>query len=230
MKKWKRKYFTLCLFTCWSLAAGLSCSSCGVAGLVASPTRHERKIKAEYDLAGHKSEKMLVLVDQPAWLNAQVNLRYHLTNRIAEGLAVKFKMPSESLISYDRLSEFRSNRPDFAMLSPAEIGAALNAASVLLVRINYYSLVEMADSGYFKGLLSAECALFDAATGKKLWPEYGESKSVTVGFEVESRGQAAAVERLAGALTHCIIRYFYDCPEDKFKISEDRSDIAREGW
>jgi hypothetical protein len=60
-----------------------------------------------------------------------------------------------------------------------------------------------------------------------LWPESARSKRGIVGFEVESRGQQAGVERLANGLAHCTVRYFYDCREDSFKISDDRSDI---GW
>ena len=53
-------------------------SGCGLVGIVTLPTRHEKKITAEYDLGQQRKQKLLVLVNQPVWLNAEVNLRSHL--------------------------------------------------------------------------------------------------------------------------------------------------------
>lgn len=206
-------------------AAALFCSGC-VLGL-ATPTRHERKITAEYDLTEHTHRKILVVVNQPAWLNAQVNLRYYLTEKINENLTKEVRIQSRYLVSYDELSEFRSNRPDFSLLTPAEVGAALNADMVLFVMVNNYELNRIAEMGYYKGLLSVRSVLRDVATGEKLWPESGKSKSIKVGFDIESRGRKVAVARLIGGGAHCTVRYFYDCPEDRFKIADD---ITHIGW
>ena len=51
-----------------------------------------------------------------------------------------------------------------------------------------------------------------------------------VGFEIESRGQKVAAERLAASGAHCTVRYLYDCPVPSFKIAEDRSDENWRAW
>lgn len=228
MKKPQHKRFAFCLFT--FLTAAFFCSSCVIISSLGTPTRHERGITAEYDLTERTDQGILVLVNQPAWFNARENLRYYLTKEINENLTKKVKIPPERLVSYNELSVFRSNKGDFSLLSPTEIGTALNADMVLLVMVNGYELNRIAETGYYKGFLSVQSILLDAATGEKLWPESARSKIIKVGFEVESRGREAAVARLVSALAHCTVRSFYDCPADEFKIFDDRSNIGWESW
>ena len=230
MKKPQYKRFPFCLFTFTFLVVALFYSGCGVVGIVGTPRAHEEKVVAEYDLAEHKDQKILVLVNQPAWLNAQVNLRYYLTRVINKNLTAKVKIPPEYLVSYGELSEFRSNKSDFLLLSPVEVGEALDANMVLLVEIGSYELNKIAETSYYEGFLGVQSVFLDVATGEKIWPESAKSKSIKVGFDIESRGQEIAVGRLTAASTHCLIRYFYDCPKNEFKIADDRSGIGWENW
>ncbi len=216
-----------------TLAMLLPHSGCKFGGLIALlgvPTEHEKKIPAEYDLTKRKGQKMLVLVHEPGWLGAQVNLRYYLTEAINENLQKKVRTEPKYLTGYDELSRFRSNQPNFSLLSAVEVGAALDASMVLLVVVEDYELNKIGEIDYYKGFLGTRAALLGVATGEKLWPESGESKTVRVGFEIEGGGQAAAVRRLAADCAHCTVRYFYDCPKDQFKIPDDRGDIGWEGW
>ena len=224
MKKKQHKRSVFWLFT-FALTAAFFWSGCVIISNLGTPTRHERKIAAEYDLAGHTDQKMLVFVNQPAWLNAQDNLRYYLMKKINENFIKKAEIPPEHLVGYNELSEFRSNHADFALLSPIEVGAALNADMVLLVMVNGYELNKMAQTNYYTGFLSVRIVLHDVATGEKLWPESARSKSIKVGFEVESRGREVALARLVSALAHCTVRYFYNCPQAKFKIADDLTEI-----
>ena len=207
-------------------------SGCGIVSLLGTPSRSERKIPAEYDLAEHADQKILVLVNQPAWLSAQVNLRYYLTGAINKNLTTKVGMQPDYLVPYSELSEFRSNRPDFSLLSPVQVGEALHTDMVLLVIIENYQLHEVAETetDYHKGVLDVRAALVETATGEMLWPDSTESKSIKVGFEVESRGREAGVARLAGGCAHCIVRYLYNCPKKQFNISDDRSGIGWKSW
>ena len=225
LTKSQHKRFAGCVF---AVLTSLIChGGCGAVAVVGTPTSHEKKVPAEYDLAGHRHSRILVLVDQPLWLGAGVNLRLYLTEAINKDLVKKVGIRSRSLVAYRRLSEFRSNRPDFSLLPPAEVGAALGADIVLLVMIEDCQLRKIADTGYHKGFLAARAALIDAATGKKIWPEFTESKTIKVGFEIGQRSPELAVKRLVRACAHSIVRYLYDCPKDKFKIFDDKSDI---GW
>jgi len=206
------------------------CGGCGLVSILGTSRSHEKKIAAEYDLTGHRGRKILILVNQPAYLNARANLRYHLTKAIREKLTGKIKIPQERIIAYNELSQFRSGQPNFSLLLPGEVGEALGADLVLLVTVQDYQLNEMARTGYYKGFLDAQAALVDTATGEKLWPKSAKSKSIKVGFEVESGTREAAVSRLSSALAYCTTRYFYDCPREKFRIADDKSGVGWEDW
>jgi len=209
------------------LSAVFFYSGCGIVGLLGTPSQYEKKIPAEYDLTKQKDQKILVLVEQPGWLSTQTNLRYYLTKAIGENLIAKVKIPPEYIISYDELSEFRSNKDDFSLLSPVAVGKALGADIVLLVMIEDYQLNEVAETGYYNGFLGTQSVLFETATGGKLWPESAEGKSIKVGFEVGEKGREAAVSRLVTACAYCTTRYFYNCPKYKFKIFDERREP---GW
>jgi hypothetical protein len=208
------------------LAAVFFYNGCGVVGLMGTPSPYEKKVPAEYDLTKQKGRKVLVLVEQPGWLSAQANLRYYLTEAIRENLIAKVKVPPKYILSYNELSEFRSNKGDFSSLSPAAVGKALGADIVLLVMIEDYQVGEVAGSGYYNGFLSAQAAIFEAS-GEKVWPESAENKSIKVSFETGEKGQEAAVKRLVNACAYCTSRYFYNCPKYKFKIFDEKRDI---GW
>ncbi|MHC4497703.1 MAG: hypothetical protein ACYS21_01160 [Planctomycetota bacterium] len=223
----RKSLHNLYVFACTLLCVALLCNGCGFISILATPTRHEKKVPAEYDLRNHRHEKMLVLVKQPGWLDAQTNMRYYLTDAIHTRLVKKIKISAMYLVPYSELSEFRSKQPDSSLLSPRDVGRALGASVVLFVTVDRYELSRMAETEYYKGFLSIRSNLHEVRTGKKLWPEGARSERIMVGFEVESGGQKAAIDRLADAVAHCTVRYFYDCPEDEFKIRDERSDI---GW
>jgi hypothetical protein len=199
--------------------------------LISTPTSHEKKVPAEYRLTGdNQQQHILVLVDEPAWLNTGENLRYYLTNKIIERMIKHAKVRRDYLIDYENLSDFRAGRSDFSMLSPVEVAKALNADLVLFVTIGDYALNRAPDSQYFQGRLITQCFLRDVTTNEKLWPAAEPSRTVRVGFEVESDGQTAAVERLTDAASHCIVRYFYDCRQNKFHIADEIRDGSLMNW
>ncbi len=203
------------------------CQLAGMAAVLGSPTDSETKSSAEYNLALHKGQKILVLVDQPAHLNAHPNLRYFATDTINRMLQKWDKIKPSLLIDYDKLAEYRSSTSDFSLLAPEQVGSALGADLVLFVIINDYQVHEVAQAGYYCGSLDAQAALFKVATGEKLWPTLEQVKIVQVGFEAERRGPDAAAIRLAVAAAHCITRYLYDCPKNQFRISDERTAA---GW
>jgi len=230
MKKPQHKRFVFCLFTFTFLTLVFFHSGCGFVSILGTPTSREKKIPAEYDLAKPASRKILVLVNQPAYLDAEVNLRYYLTRAMRESLMAKIGIRPEYIVPYDQLSEFRSNQSNFSLLSPVIVGRALGADMVLLMMLEDYQLNRMAEAGYYRGFLGAQAVLLNTAAGEKLWPRLAKSKSIRVGFEVEQRGREIAVQRLAAACAYCTTRYFYNCPKDKFKIFDDKSSVDWESW
>ena len=211
------------------LASALFCSGCGVVGLMGTESQYEKKVPAEYNLYKLKGRKILVLVEQPGWLDTEMNLRYYLTKAINKSLQVKVKVSPASIISYDKLSEFRSKGGDFSLFSPVETGKALGADFVLVMRIENYKLSQLADTEYYNGFLGVKSAIYDAE-GRKLWPMEGQGKSIKVGFDGGENGKEAAVSRLVSACAYCTTRYFYDCPRYKFKIFDERSHSSWSDW
>lgn len=224
MKTPPYKRIALWFLTC--LAAVFIHSGCGIVGIVGTPTSREKKVPAEYDLAKHKNEKLLVLVDQPLLLNAKVNLRYYLTEAINANLVAKVKIPSRNLITYRELAEFRAGQPDSSLLLPSKVGGALGADVVLLVMVEDYQVQEIADTRYYRGSLNAHVVLIETATQERLWPRSRGGKSIKVGFDVGERGREPAVKRLVSACAYCIVRCLYDCRKDKFKIFDDKAHIT----
>lgn len=212
------------------LILALFYSGCGIVGLMGTKSPYEKKIPAEYDLYKLKDRKILVVVEQPGWLDTRMNLRYYLTEAVNASFQVKVKISPESVISYDELSEFRSKSGDFSLFSPVEMGKALGADLVLVVMIEDYRLNQLADTEYYNGFLGVKNALFDTATGEKVWPIEEQGKSVKVGFDGGENGQEAAVGRLVSGCAYCITRYFYNCPSNKFKIFDERSHSSWSEW
>ncbi len=231
MERHRYKLFLFNLAICLAaLFPQTGCQFLGIGSILGTESYQEKKIPAEYNLTKQSGKKILVLVDQPTWLDSQANLRSYLTEAVQQNLIIKTKVPQENLTSYNKLSEFRSSRPDFPLLSPVEVGNALGADLILLILVEDYQLKKVTEVGYFMGNLSTGVVLFDTHTGEKLWPQSGGSKNIKVGFEVETAGFEVAILRLARASAFCTTRYFYDCPKVGFKIPEDKTNEGWENW
>jgi hypothetical protein len=200
----------------------------GIVAVLGTPTSAEKKNPAEYNLAGEKDKKILVLVDQPYYLSTHPNLRYLVTDSTNKMLQQRLKTPPELLIDYDTLAEFRSNTSDFSLLTPDQVGAKLGADLVLLIVITDCRISEMSGAAYVDAAsLDAYAQLISVPTGQKLWPTLEQARAVKVGFESERRGPDAAAVRLAVATAHCVARYLYNCPQNQFRISDEKTET---GW
>jgi len=220
----------MCLVSGLAAAGMVVCGGCAIVGLVATPTRHEEKIRAEYNLSQLADKRMLVLVRQPAWLNAQANFRYYLTRELNVRLSEKTKLSASQLIGYDTISRFRAGRADFSILSGTEVARQLGADVVLEVVIDDCRLVKVTGADYYSAWLSARCTLHRADTAEKLWPASTDARTVKVGFEIGPSDRTAALLRATGAMAYCVVRYFYDCPLDQFKIGDDRTEQGWRDW
>jgi len=203
------------------------CQLIGLPAVLGTPTSSEAKNAAEFNLAKQEGQKILVLVEQPAYLNAYPGLRFFLTDMIIKTLQQRAKIAPELFTDYDTLSSFRSDTPDFSLLAPEQVGSALGADLVLLVVVADYRFSEVDDTGFSNGMLDVQASLIKVATGEKLWPAVEQAKLVQVGFESQRHSPDTAAVQLAAAAAHCVTRYLYDCPKNQFKISEEKTDV---GW
>ena len=228
MIKTQNKYFRFCLITLLFLC--LFCSGCGIVSVIGTPSSSERKIKAEFPLSSHKDEKILVFVDQPGWLAAPLILRDIVSEGVNSSLVQFAKVNSSQLVAYRTLSDFRSKREDFSLMSPAQVAKLLGADLLLLVQLDAYNLNTIEETNYYTGRLGAHAALFETKSGGQLWPAQARARNILVGFEVARSSPEGALVRLANGLTHCVTRYLYDCPYKRFKIPDDRTDTGIESW
>lgn len=215
------------------LAGLFFCGGCSLPTLVSvfgTGTRGEKKVIAEYDLSKHKRQKVLVFVDQPGWLAAKTNLRYYITRQMNKALEQRVGIKTEFLVDYEQLSKYRGSILDVSKVGPIEVAKGLNADVVLLVTIEDFELIGLMQKDYYKGSLTSRAALLDVATSEKLWPESQEGKLVRISFEIEDAGRQAAIARLAFGSAYCTVRYFYNCPVNKFKIADDKSGGAWRNW
>ena len=190
----------------------------------------ESKVPAEFDLTGRRDRTVLALVEQPGYINTNVNMRFYLTRAINSSLYMNVGIADANLPGYDRIAEFRAANPGWSTLSPVEIGSRLGADMVLHVHIEDLQLGESGEAAYLAGKLNTRAALLDVTTGERLWPDSPAGKQVKVGFEIEERGWDVAVSRLAVASAHCTTRYLYDCKKKRFRIPDDRSIVDWENW
>ena len=196
-------------------------------GVISSPTYHEQKIPAQFKLADRAKEKILVFVEEARGSGAGSNLREMVSDTVSVFIVKKARIKSQYLVSQRELSDLKSQRSDFSRLSPVEVGRSVGAAVVLYVRIEDYKLYEMAETGYYRGSLVTRSILFDTASGEMLWPRETTGRVVRTKVEFETKGYEATAERLTRATAHCIVRNFYDCPRDQFKVRDEQSEFLQ---
>lgn len=205
---------------------------CGLPAVLGTPSAYEQKVEAEYNLAEiDRKAKVLVLVEQPGWIQSSHNLRQSVSGALAEDITEKIKLSQRNLVPYEKLIEHRNAYGmGFSALDPAEVGRMLGADLVLAVTIDGYQMDAMADSGYYRGAMTTSSRIVEVDSGRQVWPEsvYGAGKVVRVGFEVESR--VTAVKRLAESTSHCIVRYLYDCPGPDFRSPDDLNRGSWDDW
>ena len=206
------------------------CATLPMVGILGTERPSEKKIVAEYDLKEHQQKKVLVIVEQPGWLATGANLRYYITRHMNEVLKQKVGIKDEFLVDYQQLSEYRGSILEVSKTKPLELAKGLNADLVLLITIEEFELTGQMQKDYYTGSLTSRAALLDVATSEKLWPESQNGKMVRIGFEIEKTGKEAAIKRLAFGCAYCTVRFLYDCPVNKFKISDDKSSKAWRNW
>jgi len=198
----------------------------GIIAVFGEPTSSEKKVPAEYNLAVQKGAKILILVDQPTYLDAHPNLRFFVTDAISKTFQLQLKIPASLIIDYDTLADYRSETADFSLQSPEQVGSALGADFVLHVVVSNYQITQEGDITNLSAKLDAQATLIKTATGEKVWPMMEPSRLIQVGCESERRGPDTVAVRMASAAARCITRYLYDCPKNQFKILDDRTNMS----
>jgi hypothetical protein len=227
-------FFWKSLFILISCLTIILFQGCGLIGILGTESSYEKKVPAEVKLIKDKksdnNRKLLVLVKQPSWLNAPPLLGQLLTEQIQLRLVANAALKFSNLISEESLSKFRGSTPNFYSMTTLEIGKAMNADWVLVVELTSYRLFNISDTEYFGGGLAGKAFVIDTADTRQLWPDKLGGEQIEIAFDVEKRGNKAALARLAAAYSHCVTRYFYDCPRRRFKIADEKTVSEIKQW
>jgi len=225
-KGYQMKLLIKVFIVCFLMFSG----GCALVSSIATETASEQKVPAEYSLKTASHEKIMVYVRSKRRNQAALALRGYLTGAINARLASKTVTSKKTaVVPYAQLHKFFVASDGSLELSPQQVAKALGADAVLVVDIVDYKLSAITGSSLYTGLLRARATLYDA-TGEAVWPISGTGKNVAVGFDVESGGSGQALTRLANAGAHCIVRYFYNCPKDQFKIFEETAGVGTDSW
>ena len=210
------------ILTCLALTV---CSGCAVVSSLGTPTSHEKKIPAEFNLADYDSGKVAVIITSNADNEQGNRIRNYLSKAVATNLAAREIVSPLNIISYNTIYNVSPTPVPNNDAIVTRIAASTEAKTVIKVEIKKYKLEKLSTTEYYEGSLSVSSSILDTASGQSLWPGAGFGKEVIVSFDVESKGYEAASKRLANAAAHCITRYLYDCPLNNFKIYEESISI-----
>ena len=133
-------------------------------------------------------------------------------------------------IPQSKISLIRAAGDKFKELSPVQIGKELSAGLVLYVRIENYGLYQMSDRGYYNGSMTIRSMLYDVESGKQVWPADDAGKLVRTQVELETGGRKPTSDRLVRATGYCIVRNFYDCIRNQYRIKDEVEDYNAEKY
>jgi hypothetical protein len=215
-------------------------SGCEVASNLATERESEKIMPAEFSLTDTEG-KIAVVVVQPAWIKAPMDLRVVLTNAFNLSLKEKAEIEQDRLIPYDEIVKARQTLPDDKKDNAFDIGNKVSAKYIIAVQILDFDLATFAEKDFFNGAMQTRTCLYDA-NSVRLWPvkkandpNAPESKDegcrdMAVGIEAEKGTIKTSVERLAMATAHCTVRNFYGCKKDLFRIAEEQKKYDYYTW
>ncbi len=211
------------------LAGCVLCGACNMIGVLGTKSYSEQRVAAEFMLKDVAEGGVLIYVDEAGAGKAEPKLRPGLSEMAKSILVKKARIKSENFVSDDRLSQLRSERADFALLSPVELGRGAGAAVVLYILVESYELYAIDERAYHGGSLVARGILFDVESGRVLWPP-GGGRVANTRVEIETGGRQAALNRLIAAAAHVITRSLYDCPRPEYRTADEEGGYRYDKW
>jgi len=203
------------------VGVGILVSGCAIFGVAVSPSAAEVKLKAEYNLVDKEPNKILILVEQPPTDTSTSNIRLYISQFAEAMLVTKLKLKQETIIPYQKLSELRDAREDFAMLSPVEVGRALGAEMVLYITVDEFRQAKLGSESFYESILTTRSGLYDVGRGELVWPEDGNLRKIKVGLDMEKGEFDKGASRLAQASVKCVVRYLYNVKKIDSRVPEE---------
>jgi hypothetical protein len=210
---------TMKYLICLVLLAAAGTGGCGMAAVLGSPTSYELKVPAGFNLSRDTEGKIAVLAQG----GPNIALRQQVEDIVLLKLHEKAEIKKDRLVARSEIDKLRLDQEKYLAMTPAQLGEAAGAGTVLVVKIVKYELYPMPLGRYYDCAMSVSAVLVDTRTGTILWPADGMPRSVSFAAEGE-RGEAQAVTtRLVMKIAHGVTRYLYDCPKAYFRMPGESS-------
>jgi hypothetical protein len=206
------------------------CVALDFLGVLATPTHGEQKIPAEYDLKANSQGGILIYVEPAIGSGVGVASQTEVANVIKGNMVQKAKIKEKYINPQSQVSLSRSKDDKFEGLTPVQIAKEFSAGMVLHVRIENYGLYQMSDRGYYSGSMVTRSVLYEVESGKIVWPADNNGKVIKTQVELEIDGQKATSNRLVRATGYCIVRNFFNCIRNQYRINDEIQDMSNEKY
>lgn len=208
------------LFVTIALAGLVLGSGCRAVGFLLSPSYHEQKIPAQFDLTEHQVGGIMVIVEPSRSSYTEFALRTELKTKIEHFLTRKARIKNKYIIARSADPDPSGREAANSPLGPREIAGRAGAAMVLYVRIEDNGLYAFGKQGYYSGSLATRSLLIDVDSGDIVWPKQAQGRVVRAKVQIETQGREVARSRLTTAVAHGVTRCLYDCPKPNYGMND----------
>jgi hypothetical protein len=207
-----RKKFIVALWCFFPMMGG-----CTLLGFLLNPSASEKSVPAVFPLAEYKDKSVYLLVCASAGSGTDVDVPQMLSRAIAKDLQQKVKIRQENIFQ----SSFASAQTPFTWSRAEQEARQAKAAFLLYVEIIEYELIALHQKNYYMGKLTARALLLNTQTGQAVWPAAQGGQLVRAAVDFEKNGRSEILWRLTTAVTHCIVREFYNCPKPAYWSADE---------
>jgi hypothetical protein len=207
-----------CVITMAMVVAAVAVGGCGLGTLMSEATPYEKAIPAEFNIARDTQGTVAVLVQG----GPGNDLRRQFTDAILLELEKKAGVKKARLVASAEVDNLRKDEDKFLAMTTAQVGAAVGAEAVLVVKIVNYGLYPLPMGGYHDCTMVASATLVDVRSRTILWPQNGMGSEVSLALEAEYGDAKVVTARSVSLGAHGVVRHLYDCPKAYFRIPGEK--------
>jgi hypothetical protein len=213
------KKLTLCVVFLVQL---FLCQGCTILGFLTTPGPFEKGIAPACDLRTLLKQKaMFVWVESLPGSGADAGVAQQLNQAILTQLRKKVRISEKNLLTQAASHPAVYGRSQ----TPAALGRQAGAELVLYVRLENFEVINLHGDKIYSGQMRARAVLIDSQTEKIVCPKDAEGIVADVATDLSTEGRENLVITLTAAAAHCVVRHFYTCPKQEYRINEERSTL-----
>jgi hypothetical protein len=195
------------------------CQGCNIFGFLATPGPFENVVKPSCDLKSMLKQKTLfVWVESLPGSGADAGVAEQLNQAILTQLSKKAGISEKSLLTQHTAVYDPSQ-------TPAALGRQAGAELVLYIRLEDFEVIKLHGNKIYSGQMRARAVLIDSQTEKIVCPMDAEGLVADVAMDLSTEGRENLVMTLNAAAAHCIVRHFYTCTKNEYRVNEERSTL-----